>query len=100
MKHQRRVGILSWPRALREWASAGSSDDDTEEWRRDPLSHPALRAMSLTQLADLPFDPYCISNEEEPGPSMGAEFAKAKTEPSDARHAFRDPGRRLSARAG
>ena len=25
-------------------------------WRRDPLSHPALRKMTLTELADLPFD--------------------------------------------
>ena len=25
-------------------------------WRRDPLSHPALRNMTLTELADLPFD--------------------------------------------
>lgn len=26
-------------------------------WRRDPLSHPALQAMSERDLADLPFDP-------------------------------------------
>lgn len=27
---------------------------EAERWRADPLSHPALRAMDQTQLADLP----------------------------------------------
>lgn len=80
MKHEHRVGILGWPRALREWASGGPSDADPEEWRRDPLLHPALRAMSMTQLADIPFDPRCISDDEEP--AMGV---NANTEPHEAR---------------
>lgn len=32
--------------------------DAADHWRRDPLSHPALQAMGLDELADLPFDPY------------------------------------------
>lgn len=32
-------------------------------WRRDPLAHPALRQMTSTQLADLPFDPAKICGE-------------------------------------
>lgn len=34
----------------------GLRDDDVN-WRRDPLSHPDLRAMSQRELADLPFSP-------------------------------------------
>lgn len=40
--------------------------DDAARWRqwlRDPLSHPDLEVMSLTQLADLPFDPRRFSRE-------------------------------------
>lgn len=33
------------------------------QWLRDPLSHPDIEAMSLTQLADLPFDPRRIKPE-------------------------------------
>ena len=29
---------------------------DEDDWRRDPLAHPALAAMSPRELADLPFD--------------------------------------------
>ncbi len=29
---------------------------DDEDWRRDPLAHPVLAAMSPVELADLPFD--------------------------------------------
>lgn len=32
-------------------------------WRRDPLSHPAIRAMSPREIADLPFDPRAILAE-------------------------------------
>lgn len=32
--------------------------DRDEDWRRDPLAHPALEAMSVRELADLPFDRY------------------------------------------
>ena len=31
-------------------------DDDRDIWRQDPLSHPDLQAMSLRELADLPFN--------------------------------------------
>jgi hypothetical protein len=27
-----------------------------DEWSRDPLSHPAVRSMTLEQIADLPFE--------------------------------------------
>lgn len=33
------------------------------QWSRDPLSHPDLAAMTLTQLADLPFEPRRFSGE-------------------------------------
>jgi hypothetical protein len=33
------------------------------QWLRDPLSHPDLEAMSLTQLADLPFEPGRVKPE-------------------------------------
>jgi hypothetical protein len=33
----------------------GSPKEDSEEWLRDPLSHPAIEARPMTQLADLPF---------------------------------------------
>jgi len=29
---------------------------DAEQWRRDPLSHPALSRMTPHELADLPFN--------------------------------------------
>jgi hypothetical protein len=31
-----------------------------QDYRADPLSHPALRAMDQRQLGDLPFDPRCF----------------------------------------
>jgi hypothetical protein len=37
--------------------SGRTHDDAVDHWRRDPLSHPALQAMCLDELADLPFDP-------------------------------------------
>jgi hypothetical protein len=33
------------------------------QWFRDPLSHPDLEVMSVTQLADLQFDPRRTSQE-------------------------------------
>lgn len=30
--------------------------DDEARWRHDPLSHPAIRKMSVRELADLPID--------------------------------------------
>ncbi|NIA71018.1 hypothetical protein HBA54_20675 [Pelagibius litoralis] len=32
-------------------------------WRRDPLSHPALQAMSQRDLGDLPFDPRVVADD-------------------------------------
>ncbi|WP_274426539.1 hypothetical protein [Chelativorans sp. YIM 93263] len=29
--------------------------DDVEHWRRDPLAHPAIKAMDERERADLPF---------------------------------------------
>jgi hypothetical protein len=34
--------------------------EPANDWYSDPLSHPALEAMCLDQLADLPFDPRAI----------------------------------------
>ncbi|QBY02543.1 hypothetical protein E2K80_18855 [Rhodophyticola sp. CCM32] len=36
---------------------------DRRRWRSDPLSHPAIRRMSLREVADLPFDPSKIASE-------------------------------------
>lgn len=60
-----------WVEALRllpkprENGSAGSGSDcpETLQWFRDPLSHPDLKTMSVTQLADLPFEPRRCSRE-------------------------------------
>ncbi len=39
-------------------------------WRRDPLSHPALNAMSERELADLPLaQPRFVAKSCEAGPS-------------------------------
>ena len=37
-------------------ARAGRDDRDRDAagWRRDPLAHPAIAAMSLAEIADLP----------------------------------------------
>ncbi len=32
-------------------------------WHRDPLSHPALQAMSQRELGDLPFDPGRVARD-------------------------------------
>ncbi|WP_309083253.1 hypothetical protein [Chelativorans sp.] len=37
--------------ALEPWREAAG---DAEQWRRDPLSHPALAVMSPREIADLP----------------------------------------------
>lgn len=41
-------------RALAPRLPAADALTEAERWRRDPLSHPALRAMSQRELADLP----------------------------------------------
>lgn len=65
MKHEIQVKILRLLRRPRENGSAIPSGDCREEhvWFRDPLSHPDLKAMSVTQLADLPFEPRRFSRE-------------------------------------
>lgn len=49
------------------WSASGKElkniDFICELWRRDPLSHPDLHAMSERELADLPFDPGAIVSE-------------------------------------
>lgn len=60
-----------WVEALRllprprDNGSAEPSADcpETLQWFRDPLSHPDLKTMSVTQLADLPFEPRRFSRE-------------------------------------
>lgn len=37
-----------------------SEPADEVRWRRDPLAHPAIRAMSQREIADLPFDPWTV----------------------------------------
>lgn len=44
--------ILTVIRALGGRSSAKNSDG--ERWARDPLAHPAIHAMNLNELADLP----------------------------------------------
>lgn len=41
-------------RALSPRPPAAGTLSEAERWRRDPLSHPVLRAMSQRELADLP----------------------------------------------
>ncbi|WP_210302614.1 hypothetical protein [Phyllobacterium sp. 628] len=36
------------------------NDAAADNWRRDPLSHPALQAMCLDELSDLPFEPRAL----------------------------------------
>ena len=50
-----------WNKTVRSLKRLFAPARDTAEtlcraWRRDPLSHPALQRMTLTELADLPFD--------------------------------------------
>jgi len=44
-------------RSRREFRAASAHLDEQEHWRRDPLSHPAIAAMSQRDLADLPLRP-------------------------------------------
>jgi hypothetical protein len=47
-------------------SASGTAEGLAARWRRwlrDPLSHPDLRRMSVTELADLPFDPHRFSPE-------------------------------------
>jgi hypothetical protein len=56
--------ILSINRLFSRAARQGR--DCSSQWRQwllDPLSHPDLDAMSVTELADLPFEPGRFSRE-------------------------------------
>tara|TARA_R110002072_G_scaffold101442_3_gene223326 strand:+ start:328 stop:513 length:186 start_codon:yes stop_codon:yes gene_type:complete len=44
-------------------APSPKSLEDEERWKRDPLSHPAIRRMSSLEIADLPFDSSKITSE-------------------------------------
>jgi hypothetical protein len=44
------------PALGRRWLEPVDPDTEDEDWRCDPLAHPALEAMSPRELADLPFD--------------------------------------------
>lgn len=46
--------IFTVPAALLRLVTL-TEPDGTDDWLRDPLSHPELRAMSLRELADIPF---------------------------------------------
>ncbi|ATU92562.1 hypothetical protein [Phyllobacterium zundukense] len=53
-------------RALAMWLCndlTQSDRDPAHDWYRDPLSHPALEAMGLDELADLPFDPRAVCRQ-------------------------------------
>lgn len=51
--------IISIIRNLFKPASAVSAEERVQ-WLRDPLSHPALEAMSARELGDLPFGRACF----------------------------------------
>ncbi|MGP1397933.1 MAG: hypothetical protein ACTS3R_20700 [Inquilinaceae bacterium] len=56
-----KIGWLSalFPRPM----GASRGCEDALRWRRDPLSHPALRTMTQEQLADLQFNPWALERE-------------------------------------
>jgi hypothetical protein len=49
-------GIASWLRQQGRALAALQNARAEARWRRDPLSHPALKHMSARDLADLPLD--------------------------------------------
>ena len=49
--------------ARRRQARVARAKAQADRWTRDPLSHPALRAMSARELADLPLDPGLFRQE-------------------------------------
>jgi hypothetical protein len=60
-----RFDWLSWP-GLGTWfrqafRRQGRPRAREAGWHRDPLAHPVLQQMSERELADLPFNPRCIS---------------------------------------
>ena len=55
------LALLAMARSYLVPSQLGLTDQGS--WRRDPLSHPAIRHMSLREIADLPFDPSKIASE-------------------------------------
>ncbi|HIP80061.1 MAG TPA: hypothetical protein EYH07_16575 [Kiloniellaceae bacterium] len=43
--------------------TGGAGPRSATDWDRDPLSHPALQAMSQRELGDLPFDPRALAED-------------------------------------
>lgn len=56
-------GLLNFFSRATETCSACAAG--MRRWLRDPLSHPQLEAMCLTELADLPFDARRFSAEDD-----------------------------------
>nr|WP_265517161.1 hypothetical protein [Nitratireductor luteus] len=50
----------------REFIPRTQPQDDGEAWRRDPLAHPVLQAMSQRELADLPLGAGFIRAADQP----------------------------------
>jgi len=48
--------LTEWFRRVPRRSSEKARECRRETWAEDPLSHPALRNMTLEQLADLPFE--------------------------------------------
>lgn len=55
---------LRWPGLLGRWRGGSQpTPREAAAWRRDPLSHPVLQAMTPRELGDLPFDPRGVAEE-------------------------------------
>lgn len=71
--------------AASPWPAGGEPCEDEERWRLDPLSHPALRAMSPAQLGDLPFGRSCPSPPVGAPQAPSAQLAPSRPAPRSAR---------------
>ena len=54
--------ILRWIGGIVPRPGPREAGGDACRWRRDPLAHPALRAMSQRELADLQFQAEKVSD--------------------------------------
>jgi len=55
------LSVAAFFRRFRNELRAAAADfHEQENWRHDPLSHPALAAMGERDLADLPFEPKSV----------------------------------------
>ena len=59
--------LAAWFRRMVAAARAARRARDAAGWRRDPLSHPALRGMSVRELDDLPLDRTLFGCEGDDG---------------------------------